>query len=109
VSVIFLLIAVSLVFASGFLIAFIWAMKDRQFEDDHTPAVRMLFENSVSGGQQVSKSADQVLSKSGAKVLSDSRKLFCEDVKKTSPDPSLTGGEIRGQALSSPIPRPSSL
>jgi len=43
-SVLFLLIAVSLVFASGFLIAFIWAMRDRQFEDDHTPAVRMLFD-----------------------------------------------------------------
>ncbi len=43
-SVLFILIAVSLVFASGFLVAFIWAMRDRQFEDDHTPAVRMLFD-----------------------------------------------------------------
>lgn len=71
-SVLFLLIAVSLVFASGFLIAFIWAMRDRQFEDDHTPAVRMLFENSVSGSQQISGSGGQRVSKSADQVLSAS-------------------------------------
>jgi cbb3-type cytochrome oxidase maturation protein len=64
-SVLFILIAVSLVFASGFLVAFIWAMKDRQFEDDHTPAVRMLFDalpvkgehgkSKIENGGQLSK------------------------------------------------------
>ena len=46
-SALFLLIGVSLVFAFGFLGAFLWAMNDRQFEDDHTPAVRMLFDDKV--------------------------------------------------------------
>jgi len=44
-SVLFILIIISLVMASGFLIAFLWAVKSGQFEDDHTPAIRMLFED----------------------------------------------------------------
>ena len=30
--------------ALGFLIAFFWAVNDGQFEDDYTPSVRILFE-----------------------------------------------------------------
>ena len=44
-SIIILLIAVSMVLALGFLAAFIWSVKDGQYEDDYTPSVRMLFEN----------------------------------------------------------------
>ena len=43
--VIFLLILVSLIVAAGFLYAFLWAVKDGQFEDDYTPAVRILFDD----------------------------------------------------------------
>lgn len=43
--VIFLLILASLVVAAGFLYAFIWAVRDGQFEDDYTPAVRILFDD----------------------------------------------------------------
>ncbi len=42
-SVLSILIAASLLVAIGFLIAFIWAVKNGQFEDMHTPAMRMLF------------------------------------------------------------------
>ena len=42
-SVIFILIGCSLLLASGFLVAFLWASKAGQFEDDYTPSVRMLF------------------------------------------------------------------
>lgn len=122
-SVLFILIAVSLVFASGFLLAFIWAMNDRQFEDDHTPAVRMLFDALPSKGKA------EIRNQKSEKVGEGN--LFCEKVKVTSPDPSperigisnLSGGEIRGAALSeqrkakserlcypsSLAPRPSSL
>jgi cbb3-type cytochrome oxidase maturation protein len=55
-SAIFLLIGVSLVFAFGFLAAFIWAMNDHQFEDDHTPAVRMLFD-ALPSRDRVAKSS----------------------------------------------------
>lgn len=44
-SIIIILIAVSLAVASGFLIAFLWAVKSNQFEDTHTPALRMLIDD----------------------------------------------------------------
>jgi cbb3-type cytochrome oxidase maturation protein len=44
-SIIFLLIFFSLVLAIGFLAAFIWSVRDGQFDDDYTPSVRILFEN----------------------------------------------------------------
>ena len=47
-SIIILLIAVSMVLALGFLAAFIWSVKDGQYEDDYTPSVRMLFDDKVS-------------------------------------------------------------
>ena len=44
-SVIFVLIVIGILVASGFLIAFIWAVKTGQFEDSYTPSVRMLFDD----------------------------------------------------------------
>ena len=46
-SSIFILIASSLAIAIGFLIAFIWSVKDGQYEDDYTPSVRMLFDDEI--------------------------------------------------------------
>ena len=43
--IIFLLIAISLLLAAGFLTAFYWAVKSGQYEDDYTPSVRILFED----------------------------------------------------------------
>lgn len=43
--IIFLLIAVSLVLALGFLISFFWAVRDGQYEDEYTPSVRILFDD----------------------------------------------------------------
>lgn len=31
--------------AIGFLVAFLWAVRDNQYEDDYTPSVRMLFDD----------------------------------------------------------------
>lgn len=59
-NVIFVLIAVSLLVAIGFLISFIWSIRAGQYEDEYTPSVRILFddeknvieeENSVSSQQ----------------------------------------------------------
>ncbi len=44
-SVVFVLIAASLTIAIGFLIAFIWSVKSGQYDDDYTPSVRMLFDD----------------------------------------------------------------
>lgn len=43
--IIFLLILVSLVVALGFLIAFIWAVRSGQYDDDYTPSVRILLDD----------------------------------------------------------------
>ncbi|MBV7528632.1 cbb3-type cytochrome oxidase assembly protein CcoS [Chitinophaga sp. sic0106] len=42
--VIILLLGASLTVALGFLAAFIWSVKHGQFEDDFSPAHRILFE-----------------------------------------------------------------
>jgi len=45
--VIFILIGVSFTMALGFLIAFLYAAKNGQFDDQETPAIRMLFDDGV--------------------------------------------------------------
>lgn len=44
-SVVIILISASLIIAIGFLIAFIWSVKSGQYDDDYTPSVRMLFDD----------------------------------------------------------------
>jgi cbb3-type cytochrome oxidase maturation protein len=41
------MVGASLLLAIGFLIAFIWSVKTNQYEDDYTPSVRMLFDNTT--------------------------------------------------------------
>ena len=41
-----LLILVSVLVAGGFLLAFLWSVKTGQMDDDYTPSVRILFEDS---------------------------------------------------------------
>jgi cbb3-type cytochrome oxidase maturation protein len=45
--VIFILIAISLILAGSFLFLFFRAMKSGQFDDNHTPAIRILFDNEI--------------------------------------------------------------
>ena len=44
-NVIFILIAVSLLVAIGFLVSFIWSIRSGQFDDEYTPSVRILFDD----------------------------------------------------------------
>jgi len=46
--VIFLLIAFSLLVALIFLGLFFWAVRDGQYDDGHTPAMRILFDSKSS-------------------------------------------------------------
>lgn len=43
-SVIYILIALSLLVALGFLAAFLWAVRSGQYDDTHTPSMRILFD-----------------------------------------------------------------
>ena len=44
-SALFILIGVSIVVAGSFLAAFLWSVKNGQYDDDYTPSVRMLFDD----------------------------------------------------------------
>ncbi len=44
-SAMIILITASLIVATGFLLAFLWAVKHGQFDDRYTPSVRMLFDD----------------------------------------------------------------
>ena len=46
-SVIYLLIAISIIVAVSFFIAFIVAVRSGQYDDDYTPSVRMLFDDEI--------------------------------------------------------------
>ena len=44
-SAVIVLILASLIVATGFLLAFLWAVKSGQFEDKVTPSMRMLWDD----------------------------------------------------------------
>ncbi|MEZ4904904.1 MAG: cbb3-type cytochrome oxidase assembly protein CcoS [Spirosomataceae bacterium] len=44
-SAIIILLCLSLLVAGGFLLAFIWSVKQGQYDDDYTPSVRILFDD----------------------------------------------------------------
>ncbi|MGF2412720.1 cbb3-type cytochrome oxidase assembly protein CcoS [Ferruginibacter sp.] len=44
-SALFILIGISILVAASFLAAFLWSVKSGQFDDDYTPSVRMLFDD----------------------------------------------------------------
>lgn len=50
-SVILILIGASLIVASGFLIAFIWSVRNGQYEDKFTPSLRVLFDDEKRPGR----------------------------------------------------------
>ncbi|MFA7228598.1 MAG: cbb3-type cytochrome oxidase assembly protein CcoS [Melioribacteraceae bacterium] len=47
-SVIVVLIGASLLVALGFLAAYLWAVKNGQYDDKYTPSVRILFDDKKS-------------------------------------------------------------
>jgi cbb3-type cytochrome oxidase maturation protein len=47
-AVIAVLIGCSFIIAAGFLIAFLWSVKSGQYEDNYTPSIRMLFEDTTN-------------------------------------------------------------
>ena len=47
-SVLFILKSACLLMALVFLVAFIWSVRSGQYDDDFTPAVRILFDDAVT-------------------------------------------------------------
>ena len=46
-SALFILIGISIFVAGGFLAAFLWSVRNGQFDDDYTPSVRILFDDEL--------------------------------------------------------------
>jgi cbb3-type cytochrome oxidase maturation protein len=57
-SVLYILIIAALTFAIGFLIAFIWAVKSGQFDDIHTPSMRILLDEDDQNSSNEKKSKE---------------------------------------------------
>ena len=55
--VLLFLIPLSILLATGFLAAFIWAIRSGQFEDTHTPSMRVLLDDTVSPTAPISSSS----------------------------------------------------
>jgi cbb3-type cytochrome oxidase maturation protein len=49
-SVFIILIGASILIAGGFLMAFLWSVREGQYDDDFTPSVRMLFDDKTAVG-----------------------------------------------------------
>ncbi|AVR44353.1 cbb3-type cytochrome oxidase assembly protein CcoS [Christiangramia fulva] len=59
-NIIYLLLAVSLVVALIFFVAFIFSVKSGQYDDVYTPSVRMLFDDEVkTKKKETSKKSNQ--------------------------------------------------
>ena len=58
-NIFYLLIGVSLFAALIFLGAFIWAVKNGQFDDNKTPSIRILFDDDAVGNDETDSSKNK--------------------------------------------------
>ncbi|MBV6439079.1 MAG: cbb3-type cytochrome oxidase assembly protein CcoS [Haliscomenobacteraceae bacterium CHB4] len=54
-----LLILISLLLAAGFLLVYLWAARNGQFDDDYTPSVRILFDDKTPAEEEGSTATNQ--------------------------------------------------
>ena len=54
-SAIVILIGASLFVATGFLMAFIWAVRSGQFDDKYTPSIRFLFDDKKNMNKNINE------------------------------------------------------
>lgn len=59
-SVIVVLIGFSIIVAAGFLMAFLWAVRSGQYDDDVSPSVRILFDNEDEKSKQSNTNPNNV-------------------------------------------------
>ena len=58
-SVIIVLLIASITVAAIFLFAFIWSVKNGQYEDETSPPMRILFDDNTTAGKQQQKSVSK--------------------------------------------------
>ena len=59
-SVIVVLIGFSIIVAAGFLVAFLWAVKSGQYDDDVSPSIRILFDNEENKSEETNTNKTKV-------------------------------------------------
>jgi cbb3-type cytochrome oxidase maturation protein len=59
-SVIVVLIGFSIIVAAGFLMAFLWAVRSGQYDDDVSPSIRILYDNDEDKSKQSTTSKNKV-------------------------------------------------
>jgi cbb3-type cytochrome oxidase maturation protein len=59
-SVIVVLIGFSIIVAAGFLLAFLWAVRSGQYDDDVSPSIRILYDNDEDKSKQSTTSKNKV-------------------------------------------------
>ena len=59
-NIFYLLIGVSLLAALIFLGAFIWAVRNGQFDDSETPSMRMLFDDDIKESPEAEDDGEQM-------------------------------------------------
>ena len=68
-SVVFILVFAAIIMAGAFLIAFIWSVKNGQYDDTYTPSVRMLFDDPpvkiAESGEQEAKGIEKDIKEKG--------------------------------------------
>ena len=62
-SVVVVLIGFSIVVAVGFLIAFLWAVRSGQYDDDVSPSIRILFDNEDEEEEATQSDKDKIKDK----------------------------------------------
>jgi cbb3-type cytochrome oxidase maturation protein len=67
-SVVIVLVFVAIIMAGIFLLAFIWSVKNGQYEDTYTPSVRILFDDPEM------KEEEKVMSSSNQSQLAEKEK-----------------------------------
>ena len=58
-SAMFILILASLLVAIGFLLAFLWAVRSGQFEDKHTPKIRIILDQKENQTEDIPKNSQR--------------------------------------------------
>jgi cbb3-type cytochrome oxidase maturation protein len=59
-SVIVVLIGFSIFVAAGFLVAFLWAVRSGQYDDDVSPSIRILYDNTEIQPEQTNTNQNKV-------------------------------------------------
>ncbi len=79
----YMLIFFSLLIATGFVIAFVWAINSGQFDDKFTPSVRILFDDTKSNSFENDKNNSKITSstdcETGSEVKKDSEEKTKDD------------------------------